>query len=250
MGVAVDSGRLGLDDLVADQFPDRADLWKREHFPIRIRDLLSMTAGVQWTDRSAADRYTQRFFEAEDQLGFVMDLPAVERPGVRYNYNNGLPGLLGPILARRMGEPVDAFADRVLFEPLGIRNYAWATLRNGTPLLAGGLRMPLRDMARLGQLVLDRGQWRGRQIVSADWVARSTMRQTAENEYPYGYYWHLSDPAQPWRGTATRFVGAITLAAAVMKSTMTVGGCIPDGPKVAAEPVTGALAQKATARQT
>lgn len=216
VGIAADSGKLAIDELVAAQFPERSNRWIREGYPIRIRDLLSMTGGLRWTDRSAADAYTQRFFETPDQIGFVLDLESVDPPGLRYNYNNGLPALLGPILAKRTGERLATYADRVLFGRLGIRNYSWAVLRDGTPLLAGGLRMSLRDMARLGQLVLDHGRWKGRQVVSADWIAQSTARQTPPTEYPYGFYWHLSDPENPWRGQPPSYLGPIDRFRAVM----------------------------------
>ncbi|MEO8452240.1 MAG: serine hydrolase [Gemmatimonadota bacterium] len=194
----------------------RDRLWQRSRPPIRVRDLLSMTAGVDWTDHSAADPYTQRFLAAEDQVGFVMDLPAREAPGARYNYNNGLPSLLGPLITRRVGEPVETFADRVLFEPLGIRNYAWATMRDGTPLLAGGLRMPPRDMAKLGQLVLSQGMCKGKRLISRDWVTLSTTHQTRADDYPYGFYWHLSDPSRPWHGDPPSYLGPIDRYRAIM----------------------------------
>jgi CubicO group peptidase (beta-lactamase class C family) len=210
VGAAVDAGKLNIDSLVADHYPAyRGRRWQREGYPIRVRDLLSMTAGLEWTDRSAADQYTQRLLASDDPVGFVFDLARAEPPGARYNYNNGLPVLLGPILSQATGETVDAFADRVLFAPLGIRNYAWAALRDDKPLLTGGMRMPARDMAKLGQLMLDGGVWNGKRVVSRDWVALATARQTPQGQYPYGYFWHLSDPGQPWRGEPPSYLGPI-----------------------------------------
>jgi CubicO group peptidase (beta-lactamase class C family) len=126
-GIAIDQGKLGLDEPVTRFFPKYADrLWLREKYPIRVRDLLSMTAGVEWPDHSAATGdFMRRMLLSGDHVGFVLDLRALEPPGKVYTYNNGLPILLGEILTQALGEPVDVFADRQLFEPLGIRNYTW-----------------------------------------------------------------------------------------------------------------------------
>jgi CubicO group peptidase (beta-lactamase class C family) len=206
-GIAIDAGKLGLDDPVIDYFPQYRDrLWARQKYPIRVRDLLSMTAGVEWPDRAAATgEYMRRMLASPDHVGFVLDLPAVKPPGGSFNYNNGLPILLGEILTRALGEPVDAFADRQLFQPLGIRNYTWTRLRNGVPWLTGGMTMPPRDMAKIGQLMLAGGEWQGKRLISEDWVALSTARQTRADDYPYGFLWHLSRADSPWRGQPSYF---------------------------------------------
>ncbi len=206
-GIAIDQGKLGLDEPVARFFPAYNDrLWSREKYPIRVRDLLSMTAGVEWPDKSAATGdFMRRMLQSGDHVGFVLDLRALEPPGKVYTYNNGLPILLGEILTRSLGEPVDAFAHRQLFKPLGIRNYTWTKLPSGIPWLTGGMTMPPRAMAKIGQLMLDQGVWQGKRLVSKDWVTLATTRQTRPSEYPYGFLWHLSSAAAPWRGQPSYF---------------------------------------------
>jgi CubicO group peptidase (beta-lactamase class C family) len=206
-GIAIDQGKLGLDDSVTRFFPQYADrLWLREKYPLRVRDLLSMTAGVEWPDKSAATGdFMRRMLQSGDHVGFVLDLRALEPPGKVYTYNNGLPILLGEILTQALREPVDVFADRVLFKPLGIRNYTWTKLPNGIPWLTGGMTMPPRDMAKIGQLMLNKGVWEGKQLISKDWVTVATTRQTRPSEYPYGFLWHLSAAANPWRGQPSYF---------------------------------------------
>lgn len=206
-GIAIDQGKLGLDDPVTRFFPTYSDrLWLREKYPVRVRDLLSMTAGVEWPDKSAATgEFMRRMLQSGDHVGFVLDLRALEPPGKVYTYNNGLPILLGEILTRTLGEPVDVFADRQLFEPLGIRNYTWTKLPNGIPWLTGGMTMPPRDMAKIGQLMLNQGVWQGKRLISKDWVTLATTRQTRPSEYPYGFLWHLSGAANPWRGQPSYF---------------------------------------------
>ena len=206
-GIAIDQGKLGLDEPVTRFFPKYRDrLWLRDKYPIRVRDLLSMTAGVEWPDKSAATGdFMRRMLQSGDHVGFVLDLRALEPPGKVYTYNNGLPILLGEILTQALGEPVDVFADRQLFKPLGIRNYTWTKLPSGIPWLTGGMTMPPRDMAKIGQLMLNKGVWGGKRLVSKDWVTLATTRQTRPSEYPYGFLWHLSSAAAPWHGQPSYF---------------------------------------------
>jgi CubicO group peptidase (beta-lactamase class C family) len=206
-GVAIETGKLGLDEEVIKYFPQYDErLWRREKYPIRLRDLLAMTAGVEWPDKAAASgEFMQRMLKSPDHVGFVLDLKRLTAPGEVYTYNNGLPILLGEILTRALGESVDGFADRVLFAPLGIRNYTWMKLSNGVPWLTGGMTMPPRDMAKIGQLMLSGGAWDGKRIVSRDWVKLSSSRQTRPHDYPYGFLWHLSYADSPWRGQPSYF---------------------------------------------
>jgi CubicO group peptidase (beta-lactamase class C family) len=119
--------------------------------------------------------------------------PQIHTPGTFYNYDNGLPSLAGILDARKLDESLDRFAAETLFTPLGIGNYRWTPLREGGVLAAGGLALLPRDMVKIGQLMLQEGRWKGRRVVSAAWVRESTRQQTATGQYPYGFYWHLTN---------------------------------------------------------
>jgi len=95
-----------------------------------------------------------------------------------------------------MKEPIELFADRLLFRPLGISNYRWTYLREGSPLAAGGLYLTSRAMAKLGQTMLDGGSWHGHRLLSKAWVDESIRNQSAPGDYPYGFYWHLTNAQQ------------------------------------------------------
>lgn len=99
---------------------------------------------------------------------------------------------MGALLTRAIEEPLDIFAERRLFAPMGIRNYRWTMMRQGLPLAAGGFYMTPRDMAKIGQMMLDGGVWQGRRILSQAWVRQATGQQTPAGGYPYGFYWHLN----------------------------------------------------------
>lgn len=197
MGIAWDRGRIALDEPVSSLFADYPQtLWVKENYPVTIRNMLSMNSGTEWNDTSASGQPSVMLLKSEDVAGYMLDKPLIHTPGQKYNYDNGLPTLAGVVLARAMKESFETFAERELLEPLGISNYQWSYLREGTPLAAGGMYLTSRAMAKLGQVILDDGVWKGRRILSADWVAESTRNQSSEGDYPYGFYWHLNNADQ------------------------------------------------------
>jgi CubicO group peptidase (beta-lactamase class C family) len=127
-----------------------------------------------------------------------------------FNYNTGSVDLLGVILHKVSGKRVDEFAKETLFDPLGIEDWDWDGCCGFNPAAASGLRLRPRDLAKIGQLVLERGNWHGRQIVSSSWIEESTnprlsgkgaMFDRLEGITSYGYLWWLgrSPPEHPER---------------------------------------------------
>ena len=142
-------------------------------------------------NRAHITRRTRANGVAHDRHRYVLEQPSVRPAGAAYNYNGGLTALLGAILQRMSGYPIDVFANEVLFEPLGIRDAEWIRYDDGTPH-AGGLRMRPRDLAKIGQLVLNGGQWNNRPIVSKAWIEESTSPHVnGESLFFYGYQWWL-----------------------------------------------------------
>jgi CubicO group peptidase (beta-lactamase class C family) len=111
---------------------------------------------------------------------------------VAFDYNSGDTEWLGLVLAHGIGRSIDDYARDKLFGPLGITDFDWVKLRNsGQPFAAGGLRLRPRDMAKLGQLLLNDGQWNGRQVVPKGWIAESTRPRLKAYGLDYGYQWWL-----------------------------------------------------------
>ena len=194
-GIAADHGRLSTAAPIASFFPDQANsVWAHAKDPITVRNVLSMSSGTAWDDSvKGAQNPSQMLLKARDVPAFMLDRPVIHPPGADYNYDNGLPALIGDVLAKVTQEPLQKFADRVLFAPLGIANYSWTRMPDGKPLAAGGFYMLPRDMAKIGLLMLNDGRFKGRQVVSSRWVAEATQQQSAPDQYPYGYYWHLTN---------------------------------------------------------
>jgi CubicO group peptidase (beta-lactamase class C family) len=199
-GIAVDRQKLRTDALVASYFPDYPDArWVKERYSVTVDQLLSMDAGIEWNEDVPYDdprNSTRPLLEADSPTAYILNRPLAHKPGSHYDYNSALPTLAGTLVARTVHEPYEAFAQRYLFEPLGIQNYRWARQHDNTVLAAGGFEMLPRDMLKLGQLMLDGGVWKDKRIVSTDWVHQSTTQHTPPEQYAYGYYWHLINPKQ------------------------------------------------------
>jgi CubicO group peptidase (beta-lactamase class C family) len=114
------------------------------------------------------------------------------RPGEEYGYNSGCSVLLGGVLEKGTGEKPDALAERELFVPLGIERYEWEKGPGEITNTGFGLSLRPRDMAKLGQLVLDGGEWNGERLVSEEWLDVSTApRVRLGPDVAYGYQWWL-----------------------------------------------------------
>ena len=199
-GIAFDRGWLkDLDAPIFSFFPQYADLRTPEKSRITLRHLLTMTSGLLWPETSL--RYnnpldiSRGMGGSSDPVRFVLEQPLAAPAGTVWNYNSGGVELLGIILAKASGRLLDQVAKEALFDPLGIM--AWEP---GTA--AFGLQLRLRDMAKIGQLLLNHGDWQGRRIVPANWVKEMTAPQVPLGSVSgpagvnsYGYLWWLGRSA-------------------------------------------------------
>ena len=184
-------------------FPDLADRMQPGTEAITLHHVLTMTAGLEWNEMevpyTSQDNDEIRLYFTDDPVGMVLERPVQDPPGTRWYYNGGLTQVIAGLIERRTGQPIDQFAEEVLFGPLGITDYVWMRSEawpDGTsPSAASGLRLRARDLAKIASVVLHDGQWQGRQIVPAGWIERSTRRHVQDNPwgppgaYGYGYFW-------------------------------------------------------------
>jgi CubicO group peptidase (beta-lactamase class C family) len=195
-GIGVDRGWIkDLNEPALSFFPEYADLNTPEKARINLRHLLTMSAGFAWNEQlpySNPANSERRMIDAPDPYRYVLEQPIIRPPGATYAYNGGLTALLAAILQKTSGYPIDVFAKEMLFEPLGIRDVEWLRYVDGTPNAVSGLRMRPRDLARIGQLVLDSGVWKGRPIISEAWIKESTSpHMNGESLFFYGFQWWL-----------------------------------------------------------
>ncbi len=178
VGIAIARGWLASVDMpVFDLFPEHTDLRTPANERLTLRHLLTMSAGFAWSEAlpySDPANSERLMMAAEDRCRYVLSQPVIRPPGATYAYNGGLTALLAAIVARAAGRPVDVLAEEALFTPLGIEAVEWVRYADGAANAVSGLRLRPRDMLRIGQLVLDRGVWRGRELVPTACVDEAT----------------------------------------------------------------------------
>lgn len=197
IGIALDRHLFrDVEQSIADFIPEYfaradADSAKRR---ISVRNLLTMTSGLDWDESHAADY----FRDAPGQAVGILRRKLVAEPGTRFNYSSGNAHLLAIALSHASKTTPRDFGNDNLFVPLGftVRFLDWPADENGVNSGGSALELSPREMAKLGYLYLNAGCWDGRQIVSAEWVAQSIRKWSESGPPPngngYGYLWWLS----------------------------------------------------------
>ncbi len=201
IGIALEQGRIsGTDVRLLDFFPEYPTLANMSEAKrqITLHHVLTMSAGFVWDELStpygSPSNPTTRLVQSSDWVKFVLDLPMAGVPGATFTYNSGCTILLSGVLKSRTGMSARSYARQVLFNRLGISRYSWETGPNDITNTGSGLSLRPRDMAKFGYLYLRDGVWRSRQVVSRDWIDRSTQPHIRFAEGGgYGLHWWLSD---------------------------------------------------------
>lgn len=192
VGAAIDRGDIrGLDQPVSELLPELFAEASEEKRAITVQQLLTMSAGFRWTE----DVSEYQLEREEDWLQAIVDLPLSTPPGQAFNYSTSQSHLMGAALAHATGLSLCDFAHEALFDPMGIGAERWG--RDPQGYFSGGynLYMSPRELAKFGQLVLDRGAWEGRQLVPASWVDDAVDEHMVDaGLYYYGYYFWLWRP--------------------------------------------------------
>jgi len=194
MGIAVDKGFVkSVDDPISTYLPDlnpQKNLDPRKA-DITIRHLLTMSTGLDCNDWDKKSKGQEdKVYRKKDWLQYTMDLPMLHEAGEVSAYCTMGVVLTAEIIQRASGIPLDQFARQHLFEPLGITHVKWGHTSDKEVILAGKrLYMRPRDMAKLGQLVLNKGKWGTEQLVSKAWIQESTQPTTQISGVDYGHLW-------------------------------------------------------------
>lgn len=201
IGIAKDQKKIpNIDKKIYEFFLSYKDIsWDDLKNTICLKHVLNMTAGLDWNDWDYPDTdprsSTQAMIRSDDWIKFILGRKAIDPPGKNFVYSNGLTMLLGEILRNSTGVYADKFAGEYLFGPLGISDFSWQKLPDGTIITAWGLKLRPRDMAKIGYMMLKDGKWKAKQIVSSTWVKESTKAHVEGDILlgsGYGYQW--------WRG--------------------------------------------------
>jgi CubicO group peptidase (beta-lactamase class C family) len=198
-GIALHEAKVPpLDAPLLAQFPDYSDLPDLEQRRRwTIRHALTMTLGIEWNEDLSYDdpRNGQTMMDrAADPYRHVLSRPIIAAPGERWIYCGGATALIGKILENGTKQKLPDYARAVLFDPLGLAATEWRVGPNGERNFAAGVSMRPRDLARIGQMLLDKGKAGDRQIVPGDWLEESFKPQvTIRDRREYGCQWYLGE---------------------------------------------------------
>jgi CubicO group peptidase (beta-lactamase class C family) len=202
IGIAIAQGKIKDEEQnIWDYFPEYRELKSGMKSSITIKDLLTMTSGldvnerVSYMDSANTERQTNH---SPDPIRFILSRQSINPPGTIWNYSGGCTELLGAVIKKVSGREVDEYAAEYIFKPLGIRDFSWVKLPStqtskGAPAAASGLRLTSRDMVKFGLLYVNKGEWKNTRIISSDWIERTLQFYFTAVEDPetfYGYqFW-------------------------------------------------------------
>ena len=182
IGMLIEEEKLKLDENIYDIFPNHINAFSKIFRPvITVENLLTMTSGITFNESGIVS--------GNDWLGSFLNASVNGKPGTEFQYNSLNTYVLSAIVTKRTGETLTEYLTPRLFGPLGITKYYWETCPKGITKGGWGLFLCAEDMAKLGQLYLQRGKWNGQQLVSEYWIEISTARhlKTQNGTYGYGY---------------------------------------------------------------
>lgn len=183
-GIAVDKGFItDLSESVATSL-EAPDFDKR----ITLEHLLTMSSGLTPND--------DELYVSNDRIATILSRELNNEPGSKFQYDGGNTELLGAIIKKKTGMFADEFAKEYLFKPLQISHYNWEIgKQNGYPCVAGSLEITPRELAKIGLMVLNKGEFQGEQVVSEDWINKSISLKTHTHipgdDYAY-QWWNLT----------------------------------------------------------
>ncbi len=194
VGLAAEEGKLSLEDPVLKFFPKETPADVSENLKaMRVRDLLTMSGGHDTEPKfNIANGPSVQEFLAH---------PVQHQPGTWFRYNTPGSYMLSAIVTKATGKTVLEYLRPRLFEPLGIENPEWGVTGEGYNLGGYGLFVRTEDIAKFGQLYLQKGRWNGRQLLPAKWVEAATAKQVPNEKAPSGRTsdWQQGYGFQFWR---------------------------------------------------
>ena len=184
VGFLVEEGKLELSENIYKIFSDKGSTWVKMFRPeVTVENLLTMTSGVTFNESGIVS--------GNDWLESYLNASVAEKPGTKFQYNSLNSYVLSAIITERTGMSMDEYLKPRLFEPLGITDYLWEKCPRGITKGGWGLFMHTEDMAKLGQLYLNKGKWNGKQIIPESWAEASVTKKVDSIEGTYGYGYQL-----------------------------------------------------------
>ena len=190
-GIAIKDGYLKSENQNLKEFYDLKPFknYASQKDNVTIKSLLTMSSGFDGNDENyESSGNEENMYPTENWIKFILDLPMTENTiGKNWSYFTAGVVLTGDILDKKVPQGLEKYADKKLFQPLGITNYKWQFTPQQKPSLAGGLRMRVLDFAKFGQLYKNHGIWDGKTILTKDWIKKSFTNYFTDNPDFEGY---------------------------------------------------------------
>jgi CubicO group peptidase (beta-lactamase class C family) len=199
-GIAVDQKLIGdVNETMASYYQNYQSKLTGGKENITLRHLLTMTSGLAWDESSSygnAANDVFQLFQKSDPIGSIISKDLISAPGTSFHYNSGNINILANIIKIKYGQNLKIFAKNFLYQPLGITQYQWDMLNGDNVFASGGAYLSSRSLAKIGQLILNRGSWNGVRVVSQQWIDESLQNHVFLNGSSsigdsYGYCWWL-----------------------------------------------------------
>ncbi|WP_223560060.1 serine hydrolase domain-containing protein [Chryseobacterium lathyri] len=194
MGIAINDGYFKSENQMLKEFYDLKQFknYSPRKDSITIKSLLTMSSGFDGNDADeSSPGNEENMYPTENWVKFALDLPTTQnKPGKTWNYFTSGVVLTGDILDKKVPKGLENYAEKKLFQPLGITNYKWQFTPQQKPSLAGGLRMRALDFAKFGQLYKNNGIWNGKNIIDKNWIKKS-FTNYFPNDHDFEGYGYL-----------------------------------------------------------
>ncbi len=207
IGIAVDKGFIrSVNQSIFDYLPEYQRFNTDGKDQITIEHLLTMSSGLKWDEwgapNNSPDNDAIGLWFCEDPIAFVLERPLIYEPGTSFTYNGGGMDVLSEIIKNASKMDIDKFSAKYLFEPLGIDSFDWYNrFENGMIDAASGLKLTPRDMIKIGVTFLNNGVWNGEQIISGQWVEKSSVSYPGPGN---SWFNNFIRPIPPDEGTMGR----------------------------------------------
>ncbi|MBQ7614138.1 MAG: serine hydrolase [Butyrivibrio sp.] len=188
IGILMGEGKLSLDDRVSDIFSSRVSPLSIFRKTISVRNLLNMSSGIEFNEAGA--------ISGNDWRKSFLDSSFKFDPGTKFEYNSMNSYMLSAIVTEITGQSLFEFCKERLFDPMGIKRVFWESCPQSITKGGWGMFMRIEDMAKMGQLYLQKGNWEGQQLVPEEWVIESTSWQIetgSDDNAHYGYQLWIND---------------------------------------------------------
>ncbi|MGE8204661.1 serine hydrolase domain-containing protein [Heyndrickxia sp. NPDC080065] len=196
MGIAIDKGKIDSIKAPISNYLSNVPEDKRN---ITMEHLLTMTPGYEWGEFGEWGGRPFPMINSKNWVKFVLEKNMETEPGMKMAYNSGASHLLSAILQKAANDKSSAYAEKELFKPLGITDYRWYEDSKGISIGGFGLCLKSKDMLKIGIMMLERGGWSNKQLVSDEWVSSSTTAKyhTYDHIGSYGYHWWVLTDESP-----------------------------------------------------